>query len=221
MLEIRDVNKRNSRKERRQEQVREEILEATRRVLLDRGLAGLTLTAVAKELQLTKAALYYYFASKETLFAELIYRDLHAHAEVVGDAIDATTTGEEALEVLIRTSSAHYGERKDVLRLSYLVPQVGAAGTPRFDPEMLERIRPFNERMYGAVGARIKRDQEAGRVPADLDGRRLAFLAHTSVIGMITVEGLVETADTSPLIHSREAMVDDLVRTFRARLVVG
>ncbi|TNF28730.1 MAG: TetR/AcrR family transcriptional regulator [Deltaproteobacteria bacterium] len=207
-----------TRKERRQEQAREEILDAARQVLLDRGLAGFTLAAVARELQLTKAALYYYFASKEVLVFEIVYRDLHAHAEVVGDAVDATTSGAAALEALIRSSSGHYGDRKDQLRLAYLVPQVGGATSPRFTPEMLQRVRPFNDRMYGAVAQRIRRDQEAGRVPEGVDGRRLAFLAHTSVIGMLTVEGLVEVADDAPLIHSREAMVDELVRTFRARL---
>jgi AcrR family transcriptional regulator len=204
--------------ERRREQARTEILDATRRVLLDRGLAGLTLAAVARELQLTKAALYYYFDSKDALVAELIYLGLEGHAELVGSAIEQTTSGADALEALIRASAAHYGDRKDELRLSYLVPQVGNAGSTRFGPEMLERVRPFNERIYGAVAARIASDQQAGSVSAGIDGRRLAFLAHTSVLGMLTVEGLVEVADDGPLIHSREAMVDELVSTFTARL---
>ena len=57
------------RRERRRDQVREEILDATRSVLLQRGLTGLTLAAVAKEVQLTKAALYHYYPSKEALEA--------------------------------------------------------------------------------------------------------------------------------------------------------
>ena len=39
-----------------------------------------------------------------------------------------------------------------------------------------------------------------------------------ATLGMLTVEGLIEVADDAPLIHSREAMVDELVRTFTARL---
>ncbi len=49
-------------------------------------------------------------------------------------------------------------------------------------------------------------------------GAGAAFLAHVSVIGMLTVEGLVEVADTAPLIHSHGAMIDELVRTFTAGL---
>ncbi len=212
------MDAREIRRERRQEQVREEILEAARAVLLGKGLAGLTLAAVARQLQLTKAALYYYFPSKDALAFELVYRSLEAHAGVVESAVNAATSGADAIEALIRASANDYGSRKDELRLSYMVPQVGSAGARRFDAEMLERIRPFNERMYGNVAQRIKKDQEAGLIPADIDGRRLAFLAHTSVIGMLTVEGVVEVADTAPLIHRHEAMVDELVRVFTARL---
>jgi AcrR family transcriptional regulator len=209
------------RKERRQAQVREEILDAARRVLLSRGLPGLTLAAVARELGLTKAALYYYFPSKESLVFELIYLDLASHAEAVGNAVVAAESGADAIEALIRASSEHYGNRMDELRLAYLVPQVGTSPTARFDSDMLARIRPFNDRMYGVVADKIRQDQQAGRIAGGIDGRRLAFLAHTSVLGMLTVEGLVDVADEAPLIHSREAMVDELVRTFTARLAAS
>ncbi len=212
------MDARDIRKKRRREQVREEILGAARAVLLDRGLGGLTLAAVARELELTKAALYYYFPSKEALVFELIYLGLESHAEVVAAAVTAAATGAEALEALIRTSTAHYGDRMDELRLSYLVPQVGTAGAPRLGPEMLARIRPFNDLMYGAVAEKISEDQAAGRIAASINGRQLAFVAHTSVLGMLVVEGLVEVADEAPLIHSRQGMVDELVRAFRARL---
>jgi len=215
------VARRPSLKHSRQERVREEILDAARRVLLDQGVAGMTLTAVARELGLTKAALYYYFASKEVLVFELIYLGLEGHATRVGDAVEATTSGVAAIEALIRTAAEDYGARMDDLRLAYLMPQVGAAGAARMSPDMLERIRPFNERMYGAAAAKIAEDQRAGTVPAGLDGRRLAFLAHTSVLGMLTVEGVVERADPAPLIHTRAAMVDELVATFTARLAGG
>lgn len=187
-------------------------------MLLSKGLGGLTLAAVARELKLTKAALYYYFDAKEKLIFELVYLGLATHAEAVGTAIEATDSGPRAIEALIRTSADHYGKRMDQLRLAYLVPQVGTAAAARFDAEMLTRIRPFNDRIYGGVATRISADQDAGRIDPSIDGRRLAFLAHMSVIGMLTVEGLVDVTDEAPLIHSHEAMVDELVCSFQARL---
>ena len=212
------MDRRTNLKQRRQEQVREEILAAAREVVLSEGLAGLTLTAVARSLGLTKAALYHYFASKGELVFELIYLSLAHQAEAIGDAVAGSTSGEAAIEALIRTAAAYYADRKDELRLTYLIPQVGKTAAARFGPDQLARIRPFNERIYGAVAGKIRQDQQAGRIPAGIDGRRLAFLAHTAVLGTLTVEGLVETADEAPLIHSHEALVDELVRTFSARL---
>ncbi len=62
--------------------------------------------------------------------------------------------------------------------------------------------------MYGAVAEKIRNDQAAGRIPPDIDGRRLAFLAYTSVMGMLTLEGLIEAAHDAPLLHTHTAMVD-------------
>ena len=95
------VDARESRKERRREQVREEILDATKAVLLTSGLPGLTLAAIARELELTKAALYYYFPSKDALVFELLYRALESQAEVVQNAVQDTTSGADALEALM------------------------------------------------------------------------------------------------------------------------
>jgi AcrR family transcriptional regulator len=214
------VDSRELRRERKQEQVREEILAATRRVLLEKGLGGFTLTAVARKLQLTKAALYHYFPSKEALVSELMYRDMDSHATAVEEAINGTNSGADALEALIRAAAKHYSERMDALRLTYMLPQVGAGGATLFDAEGLQRIRPFNERMYGSVNNKIRQDQETGKIAKDIDGRRLAFVAHVSVLGVLTIEGLVESAGDVPIIHKHDAMVEDLVCSFRARLAV-
>ncbi len=186
--------------------------------MLAQGLSGFTLTAVGRELALSKAALYYYFNSKEALVFELIYVHLERHARFVSASVERTETGADAIEALIRATCEHYGQHLDELRLAYLVPQVGSAVAPRFDQATFARLRPFNDILYGGVALRIRRDQDAGRISARIDGRRLTFLAHTSVVGMLTVEGLVDAAQDAPLIHSREGMVDDLVATFRARL---
>lgn len=212
------MNKRERRRTRKQEQVREEILVATRRVVLDKGLAGFTLTAVARELQLTKAALYHYFASKDALLHELILRDLEKHSLVVEAAVKEAASGEQALEALIRTAADYYTANMDEMRFSYMVPQVGAAGMTPPDSETVARIRPFNDRIYGTTASKIQADQQAGIIDASINARRLAFLAHTSVMGMLTVEGLVEASEDGPLIHDHRAMINDLVATFCAKL---
>lgn len=212
------MDRREARRKRKQEQVREEILGATRRVVLKKGLSGFTLSAVARELQLTKPALYHYFPSKEALIFELVYRDMDSHAAAVEAAVEQTSSGADALEALIRAAATHYAGNMDALRLTYMVPQVGAAGATPFEGEALERIRPFNERIYGSVARKIRQDQDADIIPDHIDGRRLAFVAHMSVLGILTIEGLVDSAGDAPIVHGHEAMVDELVGSYRARL---
>ena len=54
------------------EKRREEIYEAAACVFNRKGFSGTTVSAVAKELSIDRASLYYYISSKEQLFDELI-----------------------------------------------------------------------------------------------------------------------------------------------------
>src|SRR5271166_3101450 len=83
-----EVPPRIARRERRRDRSREEILEATRRVLLRNGIAATTLDAVAREVGLTKTALYYYYPSKDALLFEIVFGAIHAQAQAVHDAVE-------------------------------------------------------------------------------------------------------------------------------------
>lgn len=201
---------------RRQQRVREDILDVTRKLVLKQGLTNLTLTAIAHELDLTKAALYYYFDSKDALLFELVFGSLQAEAAAVEAAVATATTGAEAVEQLIRTVAGHYARRLDDFRLTYLAGQVGAGMI--IGAELLERIRPLNHRIYGRAEELIRRDQEAGLIAAGIHARRAVFLAHCAVLGVLTLEGVVDVGDESPLIHAHDDLIDDLVNTHTAQL---
>ena len=51
---------------------REIILAAARRVFADQGLEGASLRAIAKAAGYTHGALYFYYASKEAIYADLL-----------------------------------------------------------------------------------------------------------------------------------------------------
>ena len=95
--------KREARSERRRNQTRAEILDTARDVVLSKGLAGFTLSAVAEELALTKPALYYYFDCKEAVLFELLLREWVEAASEVQEAVDETESGADAVEQLMRT----------------------------------------------------------------------------------------------------------------------
>src|SRR5690349_17319748 len=61
---------------------RKEIAEAAVRVFNKRGFTGASISAVAEELDIDRASLYYYISSKEELFDEIIREVVERNAEL-------------------------------------------------------------------------------------------------------------------------------------------
>lgn len=200
-----------SRAQRRRDRSREEILDAARALLESRGLQGLTMDEVARAVGLTKAALYYYFPSKDALLGELHHRAFAQMAQRLHDAVDATTAGPEALRALVRETVAQYAPRMNDFRLTFLQPQL-AADALAAGPEQLARIRPLNDLAFAGAAQRMQAGR-AGRT--GVPPRLLAFLAHVSALGVLTMKGLVEAFD-DPLRYSDEELIEALARVFEA-----
>jgi AcrR family transcriptional regulator len=205
---------REQHRERLRALTRQAILQAAETVLLREGLDALTLDAIAAELGLTKQGLYYHYPSKEALLAELALQEWSAVADAVHAATAAATNAADALEALVRHYVARYAQRLQMFRLatqgSLLSPL--AASLAR---QQLELIRPLNDRMYGPTERLLRAAQRAGRADAALDPRRLAFVAHTSAMGLLTMQLMVSSVD-DPLRHAPKALVDELCRALRA-----
>ena len=199
------------RTQRRRERSREEILDATRALLNSRGLAGLTMDEVASSVGLTKAALYYYFPSKDALLHELHYRAFAAMAQRLHDAVAPTPDGPSALRALIRETVEQYAPRMDDFRLAYLQPQL-ASGLLRVGPEQLARLRPLNDLAYGDAAERLK-GGPPGR--SGVPPRILVFVAHLAALGLLTMKGLVEAFD-DPLLYTDEELIEAIASVFEA-----
>ena len=211
--------KREARYERRRDQTRAEILDAARDLVLRGGLASFTLGEVAEDLDLTKPALYYYFASKEALLFELLLREWMESATEVQSAVDTTESGADAIERLMRSVFDRYRDR---LELFVLFFKMGPGGDFEgvIGPEELERIRPVNDMLYAGAEKRLRSDQRKGGFPKKRDPRRFAFTAHMAVIGLLNMKAIAASAD-DPLIHSDEDLIDDLCTTFRDAALQG
>jgi AcrR family transcriptional regulator len=209
------VSPRVARRERRRERSREEIVDAARRVLLRNGLAATTLDAVAKEVGLTKAALYYYYPSKDVLLFEIIYSAIEAQSHAIHDAVSDAKNGGEALRAIIRETVHTFATHMDDFRLAFLHGQVAKPGSVRVGADQLARIRPLNELAYADTTRLLTEDWKHGRGRARVEPRLMAFLAGMAAIGMLTMKGMVESVD-DPLLYSDEQLVEGLARIFEA-----
>lgn len=209
-----EASPRELHRERLRALTRQSILHSAETVLLRDGLDALTLDAIAAELGLTKQGLYYHYPSKEALLAELALQEWTAAADTVQAATEAAATAPDALEALVRSYVSRYAQRLPMFRLATQGSSVSPLAA-RLARQQLDAIRPLNDRMYGPTERRLRAAQRAGRAEAALDPRRLAFIAHTSAMGLLTMQLMVASID-DPLRHPPKALVDELCRALRA-----
>ena len=210
-----EVPPRIARRERRRERSREEIVDAARRVLLRNGIAATTLDAVAKEIGLTKAALYYYYPSKDALLFEIIFGALEAQSRAVHDAVAKAKNGGDALRAIIRGTVHTFASRLDDFRLAFLHGQVAGPGTVRLGADQFARIRPLNDVVFADATRMLTEDWKHARGRARVEPRLMAFLANIAAIGLLTMKGMVESVG-DPLLYSDEQLIDGLARIFEA-----
>lgn len=200
---------RRARRERSRERSREDILAAARSVLLRGGIGSVTLEAVAREAGMSKAGLYYYFASKEALVFDLVSGIWANQAQRVKNAVAPVASGSEALAAVIRSTVEDFAPRMDDFRLAYLLGQVSGSGGLQLSAEQFERIRPINETLLGDAARKLAQGDQPGLV----DPRLFAFLAFASALGLLTMKGLVESQG-DPLLYSDEQLIEALSTIF-------
>ncbi|MBM3573855.1 MAG: TetR family transcriptional regulator, partial [Alphaproteobacteria bacterium] len=81
---------------------RADILTAAEAVFARDGLAGATVRAIAGAAGYTAGALYFYYPSKEAIYAELLAQSLDRLRTAIGDAIDGAADPEARLRAGIR-----------------------------------------------------------------------------------------------------------------------
>ncbi len=209
------VAKRQARRERRRERSREEILAAARIVLLQKGVAATTLEAVAKEVGVSKPALYYYFPSKDALLFELIFESYESHARRVHDAVDKANDSAHALSAIMSETVRSFAHQLDDFRLAFLHGQVANPGAVHFDAEQFARIRPLNDLLFSGASEKLAKERGRQSISGGVEPRLLAFLAYLSAIGFLTMKGMVESMD-DPLLYSDDQIIDGFSKVFAA-----
>lgn len=188
-------------------------MEAARRVLLRDGIAGTTLDGVAKEVGLTKAALYYYYPSKDALFFDVMYASVERHAHALHDGVAKAQDGGDALRAIVRETVKSFSSNLDDFRLAFLQPQVVGPNALRIGLEQIARIRPLNELAYQGAANTLTAEWKQKRGKANVDARVMVFLANVAALGILTLKGLVE-AFGDPLLYSDDELIDALGNVF-------
>ena len=153
--------------------VRGEILEATQRLIKERGLAGATTKAIAVEARCAEGSIYRYFPDKHTLFVECVKTSFPEFLEMIGSLPGVAGTGSprEHLEGVTKAALVFYRA---------ILPMV--AGTMA-DRELLEQQRrqfaktkDGPRKLISSLAEYVRREQRLGRLS---DGVSAEYVAQT------------------------------------------
>ena len=204
------AEERIARKRRRQDAKRDVILEAAADVLIEGGLEGFTVGAVAARADLSKPAVYYYFASREALLSSLLVVRFRAETNAMLAAIAGADGGVAALDRLVRAYVEHY--RNDLE--SYRVLQLWALSATSQTELLATDLYPLSWELMGAIEAMLVEDREHGRLHADAKPRELANVAMMTAHGIVAMSMGMELLGGS-MRFSVDAYVDEACATFR------
>ncbi len=78
-----------NRRERLHDNIREEVKAVARKHMAQQGTAGISLRSIARDMELSPAALYRYFPSRDDLITALIVDSFHSQSRAMRSAVEA------------------------------------------------------------------------------------------------------------------------------------
>ena len=103
----------------------ERIVEAMRRSVARRGVAGSTFDHVAREAGVSRGLLHYYFGTKERLLAEVLRRDCEVRMASLDARMEGARTLDDVLERMLAELQELVSRDPDILTLVFELFTVG------------------------------------------------------------------------------------------------
>ena len=149
---------------RRRNVTRQKIVEVARRLFREEGYRGTTLDSVAAELGVTRAAIYHWVPSKETLLCEIHEEALELLFLGFEDVERRELPPVEKLQAALRNHVLIVADNLDTIAVFFQDEASLPAGPAR---RIADRKREYDHRLL----ALLRAAQEDGSVRTDLDGR--------------------------------------------------
>ena len=166
---------------------REQVVQATREILLTRGIRGVTTDAVVRRARISKKTLYKLFSSKEELLEATFLSLLEESLAQVDAVLDSQLP---PLAKLARL----FAELETLL--SRVQPQF-LEQVRHFHPGIWRRLEAERGKRLEKVAELIRRCQVEGTVRADLDVGLWLLLLKEAVEGVIRPETLLQEGISS------------------------
>lgn len=145
-----------ARSDEQKEQRRQVLLDAAERLHASRPIEEVSLNAIAREANISKANVYRYFESREEVFLQLTLDSVERWSEILVrrlDGLEAPATAEAVAESIAQTTLEHprLGRLSSVLS-TVLERNVSTEAVVRFKTAYLEFLGPMHRALARALG---------------------------------------------------------------------
>lgn len=137
-------------------EVRERIFTSALRRFSQKGFAATSLREVSEDAQTTKPMIYYYFGSKEGLYASIVRQILEEMADGIRNKLPAEAPVDEQLLAFCQCYLEHFLQQEEIIAL-VLREVFGLGGVP-----MAEFSQALGARVRQPLDAIIARGMDAG-----------------------------------------------------------
>ena len=187
------------------------ILDAALASFASRGYEATSLDAVAKELELTKQTILYWFPSKDALLEAVIARSAADLSAVLETALQAAGEGWDRVEAVVRSVFRLAARQPELLGL---LREVGRLGPPAAT-QMTAALEPLVQR----ASAFLEAELDAGSMRRH-DPRLLLLAIYSTVIGMVTEVEVLRALGEEPTARSLVRRRADVLQLLRSALLV-
>ena len=177
------------RREREREQRKAQILDTARALLFEKGLNDTSINQIAKRAELSVGAIYFYYKSKEDLYAALQVEGLELLSQTIRQSVQEKSQPEVNIRKIAMAYLKFSEEHKNYFDIiNYFL----ASPEPIFSPELKSQVDEHGKDSLATLTDTISKGIQNGIFKA-VDPRRQAIILWSTLHGMIQFKKLENT----------------------------
>jgi AcrR family transcriptional regulator len=177
------------RRRREKEERRRQILSAARTLLYKKGLGAISVSQIAREAEIAVGTIYFYFRSKEHIFAALQEEGLTLLQQTVRRALEA---GADPAHQLHKIAQAYLHFCREHKRYFDVINHFLSAPEVIFAPPIKQQVDQHGERILKMVQAVLQEGVSQGHF-RPIDVRRHALLFWAVLHGLVPFQKMQDT----------------------------
>ena len=173
------------------------ILAEARRVIDERGEAGLRVAELAERCNVAVGLLYHYFKDRQALIAAVRAQQFAELVDADIDTVDMNIVGESTVEGLLSAAVENFGANiDDPARRANRWGRLAILAASEHNDVLRSEISAQQVRSSGALVDVIEKAQARGLVRTDISARAIALLVEAVPLGTVLADINPETAPT-------------------------